>query len=64
MVARIARLEREHVVAGYGVRLGLLEETAVRAYCFISVPKTPAAVIRELERMPEVEDPRSAAPTT
>ena len=42
VVARIARLEREHIVSGYGVRLGrLLEEAAVRAYCFISVlPKT------------------------
>ena len=62
VVARIARLEREHVVAGYGVRLGLLEEAAVRAYCFISVlPKTPAAVIRELERMPEVEEVSSVS---
>ena len=50
VVARIARLERESIVAGYGVRLGrLLEEAAVRAYCFISVlPKTPAAVINDI----------------
>jgi len=63
VVARIARLEREHIVSGYGVRLGrLLEEAAVRAYCFISVlPKTPAAVIRELERMPEVEEVSSVS---
>ncbi|OAS90535.1 AsnC family transcriptional regulator [Achromobacter xylosoxidans] len=63
VVARIARLERESIVAGYGVRLGrLLEEAAVRAYCFISVlPKTPAAVIRELEKMPEVEEVSSVS---
>lgn len=63
VVARIARLERENIVAGYGVRLGrLLEEAAVRAYCFISVlPKTPAAVIRELEKMPEVEEVSSVS---
>jgi len=63
VVARIARLERESIVSGYGVRLGrLLEEAAVRAYCFISVlPKTPAAVIRELERMPEVEEVSSVS---
>jgi DNA-binding Lrp family transcriptional regulator len=63
VVARIARLEREKIVAGYGVRLGrLLEEAAVRAYCFISVlPKTPAAVIRELEKMPEVEEVSSVS---
>lgn len=63
VVARIARLERESIVAGYGVRLGrLLEEAAVRAYCFISVlPKTPAAVIRELVKMPEVEEVSSVS---
>ena len=63
VVARIARLEREHIVSGYGVRLGRrLEEAAVRAYCFISVlPKTPAAVIRELERMPAVEEVSSVS---
>ncbi|MFJ1302417.1 Lrp/AsnC family transcriptional regulator [Pseudomonadota bacterium AL_CKDN230030165-1A_HGKHYDSX7] len=63
VVARIARLERDGVVAGYGVRLGRrLDEAAVRAYCFISVlPKTPAAVIRELERLPEVEEVSSVS---
>ena len=58
VVARIARLERERIVAGYGVRLGrLLEEAAVRAYCFISVlPKTAPAVLRAREAMAEVEE--------
>jgi DNA-binding Lrp family transcriptional regulator len=58
VVARIARLEREGVIAGYGVRFGRrLEEAAVRAYCGLSVTaKTGAAVVRALERLPEVEE--------
>ncbi len=58
VVARIARLEREGVVAGYGVRLGQkLEHAAVRAICGISVnAKSAPAVIRALERVPEVEE--------
>lgn len=57
VVARIARLEREGVVAGYGVRLGRhLEESAVRAFCGLSVQaRSAGAVIKALERMPEVE---------
>ncbi|MDB5730864.1 MAG: AsnC family transcriptional regulator [Variovorax sp.] len=58
VVARIARLEREGVIAGYGVRLGQrLEAAAVRAYCGLSVaPRTAAGVLRALERQPEVEE--------
>lgn len=58
VVARIARLEREGVIAGYGVRLGQkLEQAAVRAYCGLSVePRMGAGVIRALERLPEVEE--------
>ncbi|MDP9901656.1 Lrp/AsnC family transcriptional regulator [Variovorax ginsengisoli] len=58
VVARIARLEREGVVAGYGVRLGQrLEQSVVRAFCGLSVnAKTAPAVIRALERMPEIEE--------
>lgn len=58
VVARIARLEREGVISGYGVRLGQrLEQAAVRAYCGLVVaPKTGAAVVRALERLPEVEE--------
>ncbi|MBS0450155.1 MAG: Lrp/AsnC family transcriptional regulator [Proteobacteria bacterium] len=57
VVARIARLEREGVVGGYGVRLGRrLEESAVRAFCGLSVQaRSAAVVIKALERMPEVE---------
>jgi DNA-binding Lrp family transcriptional regulator len=58
VVARIARLERDGIVAGYGVRLGERPEQAVvRAFCGLSVnAKGAAAVIRALERMPEVEE--------
>jgi len=57
VVARIARLEREGVVAGYGVRLGQrLEQAAVCAFCALSVNARGAgAIIQALERMPEVE---------
>ena len=58
VVARIARLERDGVIAGYGVRLGQrLEHAAVRAYCGLSVaPKAGATLVRALERLPEVEE--------
>jgi DNA-binding Lrp family transcriptional regulator len=58
VVARIARLERAGVVAGYGVRLGArLDATTVRAWCSLSVqPKSAPAVLRTLEAMPEVEE--------
>lgn len=58
VVARIARLERTGVVAGYGVRLGpRLEALAVRAWCSLSVvPKAAPSVLRALQDMPEVEE--------
>jgi len=58
VVARIARLERSGVVAGYGVRLGTRVEAAtVRAWCSISVmPKTAPSVLRALDAMAEVEE--------
>ena len=58
VVARLARLERDGVVAGYGVRLGQrLDSAAVRAYCGLSIlPKTTAAVLKELAQMPEIEE--------
>jgi DNA-binding Lrp family transcriptional regulator len=57
VVARIARLEREGIVAGYGLRLGQrLEQVGVCAFCAVSVQaRGAAAVIKALERMPEVE---------
>ncbi|HSV46438.1 MAG TPA: Lrp/AsnC family transcriptional regulator [Ramlibacter sp.] len=58
VVARIARLEREGVIAGYGVRLGRkLEQAAVRAFCGISVnAKNASLVIKALSHFPEVEE--------
>jgi len=58
IVARIARLEKNGVIAGYGVRLGkALQAASVRAYCSIGVrPKTGIAVIKALARLPEVEE--------
>jgi len=58
VVARIARLEREGVVAGYGVRLGQrVEHADVQAICGINVDARSApGVLRALERYPEVEE--------
>ncbi|SEQ84927.1 DNA-binding transcriptional regulator, Lrp family [Pseudomonas lutea] len=58
VVSRLGRLEREGVIAGYGVRLGAsVEAGAVRAYCSISVlPRSAAQVIKALASMPEVEE--------
>ena len=58
VVARIARLERTGVVAGYGVRLGApMDSAAVRAWCSLSLlPQTAPAVLRALAAMPEVEE--------
>lgn len=58
VVARIARLERSGIVAGYGVRLGpQLDALAVRAWCSLSVlPKAAPSVLRALQGMPEVEE--------
>lgn len=58
VVARIARLERSGIVAGYGVRLGpQLDALAVRAWCSLSVlPKAAPSVLRALQSMPEVEE--------
>ena len=58
VVARIAKLEQEGVIAGYGVRLGSrMEQSAVRAYCGIRVlPKTATSVMQALNRFTEVEE--------
>ena len=58
VVARIARLEQESVIAGYGVRLGArMEQAAVRAYCGIRVqPKMAPSVMQSLNRLVEVEE--------
>ena len=58
VVARIARLEREGIVAGYGVRLGQkLAASAVSAWCALSVqPKAAPAVLQALAALPQVEE--------
>lgn len=56
VVARLARLESEAVIAGYTVRLGLdASERGVQAFVGISIqPKTARDVIKRLSRLPEL----------
>ncbi|MFJ4292513.1 Lrp/AsnC family transcriptional regulator [Cupriavidus sp. NPDC089707] len=63
VVARIARLERSGVIAGYGVRLGQkMEENVILAYCGLSVqPKAAPAILRALQRLPEIEEVNSVS---
>jgi DNA-binding Lrp family transcriptional regulator len=63
VVARIARLERIGVIAGYGVRLGRqMEDNSILAFCGLSVqPKASPAVVRALQRFPEVEELNSVS---
>ena len=63
VVARIARLERSGVIAGYGVRLGQrMEDNAILAYCGLSVqPKAAPAILRALQRLPEIEEVNSVS---
>ncbi|WP_316151654.1 Lrp/AsnC family transcriptional regulator [Cupriavidus sp. BIC8F] len=63
VVARIARLERSGVIAGYGVRLGQrMEDNAILAYCGLSVqPKAASAILRALQRLPEIEEVNSVS---
>jgi len=58
VVARIARLERLGVIAGYGVRLGReMGDHAIQAFCGLSVqPKAGPAIVRALQRLPEIEE--------
>ncbi len=63
VVARIARLEKIGVIAGYGVRLGRqMEDNAILAFCGLSVqPKASPAVVRALQRFPEIEELNSVS---
>lgn len=56
-IARIGNLEKRGIIAGYGVRLNQeLYQPAVRAYVGIAVdPRSSAALVKLLEKMPEVE---------
>ena len=63
VVARIARLERSGVIAGYGVRLGQkMEDNVILAYFGLSVqPKAAPAILRALQRLPEIEEVNSVS---
>jgi len=63
VVARIARLERIGVIAGYGVRLGRqMEDNSILAFCGLSVqPKAAPTIVRALQRLPEVEELNSVS---
>ena len=63
VVARIARLEKIGVIAGYGVRLGRkMEDNVILAFCGLSVqPKASPAVVRALQRFPEIEELNSVS---
>ena len=63
VVARIARLEKIGVIAGYGVRLGRqMEDNAILAFCGLSVqPKASPSVVRALQRFPEIEELNSVS---
>ena len=56
-IARISAMERQGVIAGYGVRLNQeLYQPAVRAYVGISMhPGNAAKLVNMLQKMPEVE---------
>lgn len=56
VLARIARLERQGVIAGYGLRLGhALPAAAIRAHLSLAVaPRAGPAVVRAMQRMIEV----------
>lgn len=56
VAARITRLEREGVIAGYGVRLGEQRTAKIAAVIGIKVePKAGRTVVKALERMPEID---------
>ncbi|QEU05634.1 Lrp/AsnC family transcriptional regulator [Pseudomonas oryzihabitans] len=63
VVARLARLERDRVILGYGLRLSHdLQQATVSAYCAICVlPRSATSVIRALEKMTEVEEVSSVS---
>lgn len=56
VLARLGRMEREGVIAGYTVRLGQdLRDLGLQAFVGITVqPKAGRDVVRQLSRMPEV----------
>ncbi|MDR5854602.1 Lrp/AsnC family transcriptional regulator [Caballeronia sp. LZ062] len=57
VIARIARLEKNNVIAGYGVRLGQdVLDASIQAYVGIKLaPKYGRDVQKRLGRMPEIQ---------
>ena len=57
VLARIERLERMQVIAGYGVRLGQdVLDASINAYVgIILAPKFGPSTLKRLEKMPEVQ---------
>ncbi|MCA1327009.1 Lrp/AsnC family transcriptional regulator [Herbaspirillum sp. alder98] len=57
VVARLARLEQNGVIAGYTVKLGQeVSDNALRAYVGITIePKSARDVLKQFRRMPEIE---------
>ena len=57
VVARLARLEQNGVIAGYTVKLGQeVTDNALRAYVGITIePKAARDVLKHFKRMPEIE---------
>lgn len=57
VVARLARLEKNGIIAGYTVKLGQeVTDNALRAYVGITVEaKTARDVLKRFKRMPEIE---------
>ncbi|MGR3365385.1 MAG: Lrp/AsnC family transcriptional regulator [Maritimibacter harenae] len=61
--ARIERLERSGVIAGYALRLGDATRAGqIRATVLLALePRATAAVLKRLEKMPEVEAAHTAS---
>ena len=57
VLARLERLERTQVIAGYGVRLGQdVLDASINAYVgIILAPKFGPSALKRLEKMPEVQ---------
>jgi len=57
VLSRIARLERNNVIAGYGVRLGSdVLDSSLNAYVGIALsPKSGKDVLRRMTKIPEVQ---------
>jgi len=62
--ARIERMERAHIIAGYTIRSGEQDRQAIRAHVMITaVPKLAPAVESALRKIPEVRTLHSVSGT-